>query len=142
MQVNFYPTFGGRSSFFTSLYEGDYSRILIAYCNLYQNIVYLGAFWFCLTFSRQKRSSHGNALSSEHSNTVSGRTLIPDTPPSSESAVSGLPVFLGLISVFGGLLFHMIWEANARYIFLYGLTLLPYTARGLGLLADSLSNYK
>ncbi len=135
-------TFGGRSSFFTSLYEGDYSRILIAYCNLYQNIVYLGAFWFCLTFSRQKRSSHGNALSSEHSNTVSGRTLIPDTPPSSESAVSGLPVFLGLISVFGGLLFHMIWEANARYIFLYGLTLLPYTARGLGLLADSLSNYK
>ena len=39
--------------------------------------------------------------------------------------------WIGMIGVFGGFLFHMIWEANARYIFLYGLLLLPYAARGL-----------
>ena len=40
-------------------------------------------------------------------------------------------LWIGLISAFGGFLFHMIWEANSRYIFLYGLMLLPYAARGL-----------
>lgn len=42
-----------------------------------------------------------------------------------------LYMWIGMISVFGGFLFHMIWEANSRYIFLYGLLLLPYAARGL-----------
>ncbi|MBD5550121.1 MAG: hypothetical protein HDQ96_02945 [Lachnospiraceae bacterium] len=100
-------TFGGRVPFFVSLYEGEYSKYLISYCNIYQNILYLGAFYFCLTAQRRKTQ---------------------------------LPVYLGLISVLGGFLFHMIWEANARYIFLYGLMLLPYTARGLSLLSDILNN--
>ncbi len=39
--------------------------------------------------------------------------------------------WIGMIGTFGGFLFHMIWEANSRYIFLYGLLLLPYAARGL-----------
>lgn len=39
--------------------------------------------------------------------------------------------WVGMIGVFGGFLFHMLWEANSRYIFLYGLLLLPYAARGL-----------
>ncbi len=39
--------------------------------------------------------------------------------------------WIGMIGVFGGFLFHMIWEANSRYIFLYGLLLLPYAAQGL-----------
>ncbi|MBE5864677.1 MAG: hypothetical protein E7292_00510 [Lachnospiraceae bacterium] len=42
-----------------------------------------------------------------------------------------LYMWTGMISVFGGFLFHMIWEANSRYIFLYGLLLIPYAARGL-----------
>ncbi len=42
-----------------------------------------------------------------------------------------LYLWIGLISAFGGFLFHMIWEANSRYIFLYGLMLVPYAARGL-----------
>ena len=42
-----------------------------------------------------------------------------------------LYLWIGLIGVFGGFLFHMIWEANSRYIFLYGLLLVPYAARGL-----------
>lgn len=48
-----------------------------------------------------------------------------------------LPVWLGLIGVAGGFLFHIIWEANARYIFVYSLLLLPYAARGLALLKDA-----
>lgn len=42
-----------------------------------------------------------------------------------------LYLWIAFISAFGGFLFHMIWEANSRYIFLYGLMLLPYAARGL-----------
>lgn len=101
-------TFGGRVPFFVSLYEGDYSKYLISYCNIYQNILYLGAFWFCLAAWRKKPR---------------------------------LPEYLGLISVLGGFLFHMIWEANARYIFLYGLALLPFTARGLSLLSDAFRHF-
>ncbi len=42
--------------------------------------------------------------------------------------------YLGLIGVLGGFLFHTIWEANSRYIFVYGLLLLPYGAKGLDIL--------
>lgn len=45
--------------------------------------------------------------------------------------------YLGMIGVFGGFLFHMIWEANARYIFLYGLLLLPYAACGIARLSNN-----
>ncbi len=45
--------------------------------------------------------------------------------------INHLYLWTGMIGAFGGFLFHMIWEANARYIFLYGLMLLPYAARGL-----------
>lgn len=41
-------TFGGRTEFFTSLYEGEYSRIFIEYSNIYQNVLYLGVFIFCI----------------------------------------------------------------------------------------------
>lgn len=109
-------TFGGRKPFFTSLYEGDYSKYLISYCNLYQNLLYLGAFWFCLVSIRQGKRR------------------------SSSSPEEQLPAFLGLIGVLGGFLFHMLWEANARYILPYGLALLPYGARGLSLLCGRLSN--
>ena len=49
---------------------------------------------------------------------------------------TALYLYLGLIGAFGGFLFHMIWEANARYIFLYGLLLIPYAAAGLSGLGD------
>lgn len=31
----------------------------------------------------------------------------------------------------GGFLFHTIWEANSRYIFVYSLLLMPYCAAGI-----------
>lgn len=101
-------TFGGRSPFFVSLYEGEYSKYLVSYCNLYQNILYLGAFWFCLAALRRK---------------TFGFQLL---------------AYLELISAFGGFLFHMIWEANSRYIFLYALAMLPFTAKGLSMLGDTI----
>ncbi len=51
-----------------------------------------------------------------------------------------LPEYIGLIGVTGGFLFHIIWEANSRYIFPYSLLLIPYCARGLSLLSGSLNN--
>lgn len=114
-------TFGGRKPFFVSLYEGNGSKYLIFYCNLYQNILYLGTFWFCLASFRQGRKPTP-ACSAEYSYNAE------------------LPAYLGLIGMLGGFLFHMLWEANARYIFPYGLAMLPCCARGLSLLSDSLSN--
>ncbi len=97
-------TYGGRTSFFLSLYEGKGSHFWIAYCNQYQNLLYLGAFFFVLTAFRKK--------------------------------LNALPIYLGLVVVIGGFLFHIFWEANSRYIFLYSLLLMPYAARGLTELAQ------
>ncbi len=96
-------TFGGRQPFFTELYEGKYSERFIAYCNALQNIIYLGSFLFCLGICKKKIDSN----------------------------IKELPLYLGFIAIFGGFLFHMIWEANSRYIFLYGMLLLPYAAAGI-----------
>ncbi len=102
-------TFGGRRELFVSLYEGSLSHGLIAYCNFYQNIIYLGAFVYCLTPFLKKREK------------------------TSESNIGhSLPAYIGLIAVLGGFLFHMIWEANSRYILLYGLTMLPFATKGFG----------
>lgn len=114
-------TFGGRKAFITSLYEGSGSKYVIFYCNLYQNILYLGVFWFCLTSFRQDR-----------------KQLIFSSVD--YSLREQLPSYLSLIGVLGGFLFHMLWEANARYIFLYGLAMLPCCAKGLSLLGSTLSN--
>lgn len=96
-------TFGGRRAFFQELYQGKYSGAFIAYCNAFQNIVYLGLFLCCVGICKKKI----------------------------DVKIKGLPFYLGLIGVFGGFLFHMIWEANSRYIFLYGMLLLPYAAAGI-----------
>lgn len=97
-------TFGGRNRFFHSLYEGSLSRLFISYCNVYQNILYLGAVACFYTLWRNRRK---------------------------EDLSSALYVYLGFIAVLGGFLFHTFWEANARYIFPYSLLLLPYACGGI-----------
>lgn len=42
-----------------------------------------------------------------------------------------LYVYVGLIAVLGGFLFHTFWEANSRYIFSYSLLLMPYCGAGV-----------
>lgn len=106
-------TYGGRHSFFVSLYEGDFSRCFIGFCNLYQNIMYLGALVCFCVLGRESRKK--------------------ESPPA-------LNLYLGFIAVVGGFLFHIFWEANSRYIFLYSLLLLPYTAKGLCSLAAFISS--
>lgn len=108
-------TFGGRHPIFVSLYEGEYSSYVITYCNVYQNLLYLGAFLFCLfELLRSKK--------------------VPSFDDTSDDV--NLVNYLGLIGVIGGFLFHMIWEANSRYIFLYSLLLLPYAAKGISALIE------
>lgn len=97
-------TFGGRNSFFHSLYEGTLSRFFISYCNIYQNVLYLGAAICFYALWRDRRKK--------------GRS-------------PALYVYLGFIAVLGGFLFHIFWEANARYIFPYSLMLLPYASSGI-----------
>lgn len=96
---------GGRSRIVESLYTGPLARPFNHYCNIYQLLVYGGAL-LCL-LKMQK----------------------PGGSPE-DSRPSLLP-YIGMIAVLGGFLFHMVWEANSRYIFPYFLLLLPYAAQGL-----------
>lgn len=111
-------TFGGRREFFQSVYEGNCSRYFIEYANQYQNLIYLGAFLFCVMdiFRSLRRRRNLSSMTNPELN-------IQKDPI--------FPTYLGLIAVFGGFLFHMLWEANSRYIFLYSLLLIPYAAYGL-----------
>lgn len=97
-------TFGGRNTFFQELYEGRYSTYFIEFCNLLQNQIYLGVLLFAVLTYKKKTSVH----------------------------TQGLPLYVFMIAILGGLLFHMLWEANSRYILPYGLLLLPYAAYGIG----------
>lgn len=46
-------------------------------------------------------------------------------------AADRLYIYVGLIAVLGGFLFHTFWEANSRYIFSYSLLLMPYCGAGV-----------
>lgn len=107
-------TFGGRIELIAKIYEGPYSPYFIGYCNAYQNLLYLGALLFALLSLKKK--TLGN--------------------------IPGLPLYLGMIGVLGGFLFHLMWEANARYIFPYGLLLLPYAAYGISMLLKQYSLFR
>ncbi len=96
-------TFGGRNAFFKSLYEGEGSHAFIAYGNGYQTCLYLGALLFVLLPMKECFKKKEDLLT-----------------------------YVGFIAVLGGLLFHMMWEANSRYIFTYSLLLMPYAAAGFG----------
>ena len=97
-------TYGGRSSFFKEVYEGSLSGGYIEWCNAWQNALYLGVLVFCIDSLKKRRESR-----------VADR----------------LYVYVGLIAVLGGFLFHTFWEANSRYIFSYSLLLMPYCGAGV-----------
>lgn len=97
-------TYGGRSDFFREVYEGTLSRVYIEWGNAWQNVLYLGCLLFCIGGWRNRKKS---------------------------SAGSSLYVYVGLIAVLGGFLFHTVWEANSRYIFSYSLLMMPYCAAGV-----------
>lgn len=93
----------GRIKYVEELYTGRLATPFIHYCNIYQLLIYGGSFTCMLPLCRR-------------------RTQAPAV---------GLPFYVGMIAVLGGFLFHMVWEANSRYIFPYFLLLVPYAALGL-----------
>ena len=95
-------TYGGRSEFFQEVYDGSLSSAYIEWGNAWQNVLYLGTLLFCVTTVRRRRKG-----------------------------TDSLYLYVGLIAVLGGFLFHILWEANSRYIFLYSLMLMPYCAAGV-----------
>ena len=50
-----------------------------------------------------------------------------------------LPKAYFMLNIFGGFLFHMIWEAQSRYVLGYFVLMLPLAAAGL---ADILDNVR
>lgn len=103
--------YGGRSGFFQEVYDGSLSSAYIEWGNAWQDVLYLGTLVFCVSAVQRKRKGTGTA-------------------PQGSSADS-LYLYVGLIAVLGGFLFHILWEANSRYIFLYSLLLMPYCAAGV-----------
>lgn len=102
--------FGGRAQIINDIYNGEYNKYFVALCNMFQNAVYIGVFiWSLLSIKKflSIRNYRGN-----------------------------LAVFLGIITVIGGLMFHMMWEANSRYIYPYAMLLVPYAAYGFGHLIE------
>lgn len=103
--------YGGRSGFFQKVYDGSLSSAYIEWCNAWQNVLYLGTLVFCVSAVHRKRKNTATA------------------PQGSDT--DSLYLYAGLIAVLGGFLFHILWEANSRYIFLYSLLLMPYCAAGI-----------
>lgn len=108
-------TFGGRTPLIQNFYDGIAGRLLIELCNAYQNLLYLGCLLYtAAAYKWSRKKSH--AIFREND---------PVWP--------NLLILVGLLAAVGGFMFHMVWEANSRYIFPYAVLLLPYGARGLSL---------
>ena len=144
-------TYGGRSAFFKEVYEGSLSGGYIEWCNAWQNVLYLGVLVFCIDSLKKRRKSKvvGHMADQTAGHTVgctadqtaghtAGRTadqmadqLGADRHDADRHGVDQLYVYVGLIAVLGGFLFHTFWEANSRYIFSYSLLLMPYFGAGV-----------
>jgi hypothetical protein len=106
-------TFGGRIPIIQSIYDGDLSTFLVEGCNILQNLLYLGCLIFICWVARAR---------------------FLKSPAKADDSLwirADLLPYVGLIAAFGGFVFHMLWEANSRYIFPYSILLLPYAAWGL-----------
>lgn len=127
-------TYGGRSAFFKEVYEGSLSGGYIEWCNAWQNVLYLGVLVFCIGSLKNRRKSkvvgHMADQTAEH---TAGCTAdhMADRHGADWHGADRLYIYVGLIAVLGGFLFHTFWEANSRYIFSYSLLLMPYCGAGV-----------
>ena len=132
-------TYGGRSAFFKEVYEGSLSGGYIEWCNAWQNVLYLGVLVFCIDSLKKRRKSkvvghmadqtagHTAGCTADHMADQHGA----DWHGADRLGADRLYVYVGLIAVLGGFLFHTFWEANSRYIFSYSLLLMPYCGAGV-----------
>ena len=142
-------TYGGRSAFFQEVYEGSLSGGYIEWCNAWQNVLYLGVLVFCIDSLKKRRKSKvvghmadqtagytagctADHMADQHGADWHGADRLgADRHGADRHGVDQLYVYVGLIAVLGGFLFHTFWEANSRYIFSYSLLLMPYCGTGV-----------
>lgn len=150
-------TYGGRSAFFKEVYEGSLSGGYIEWCNAWQNVLYLGVLVFCIDSLKKRRKSkvvghmadqtagqHGaDQLGADRhgADQLDADQLGADQHGADQHGADWhgadwhgadrLYIYVGLIAVLGGFLFHTFWEANSRYIFSYSLLLMPYCGAGV-----------
>lgn len=147
-------TYGGRSAFFKEVYEGSLSGGYIEWCNAWQNVLYLGVLVFCIDSLKKRRESrvaghmadqtvgHTAGCTADHMadqldadqlgvDRHGADRLGADRHGADRLGADRLYVYVGLIAVLGGFLFHTFWEANSRYIFSYSLLLMPYCGAGV-----------
>lgn len=143
-------TYGGRSAFFKEVYEGSLSGGYIEWCNAWQNVLYLGVMVFCIdSLNKHRKSKVAGQTTGQTAECTTGQTagqldaeqldaeqlgadrLGADWLGADQHGADRLYVYVGLIAVLGGFLFHTFWEANSRYIFSYSLLLMPYCGAGV-----------
>ena len=137
-------TYGGRSAFFKEVYEGSLSGGYIEWCNAWQNVLYLGVLVFCIDSLKKRRKSkvvghmadqtagHTAGCTADHMADQHGADRHgADRHGADWHGADRLYIYVGLIAVLGGFLFHTFWEANSRYIFSYSLLLMPYCGAGV-----------
>lgn len=142
-------TYGGRGAFFKEVYEGSLSGGYIEWCNAWQNILYLGMLVFCIDSLKKRRefrvaghmadqtAGHTAGCTADHmadqldADQLGADQLGADRHGADRHGADRLYVYVGLIAVLGGFLFHTFWEANSRYIFSYSLLLMPYCGAGV-----------
>ena len=149
-------TYGGRSAFFKEVYEGSLSGEYIEWCNAWQNVLYLGVMVFCIDSLKKRRKSkvvghradqtaghttgctadqtaeHTAGCTADQTAEQHGADQLgADRHGADRHGADRLYVYVGLIAVLGGFLFHTFWEANSRYIFSYSLLLMPYCGAGV-----------
>ena len=127
-------TYGGRSAFFKEVYEGSLSGGYIEWCNAWQNALYLGVLIFCIDSLKKRRESRATGhMDGRTADRMAEHTAgcTADRPGTDRLGTDHLYVYVGLIAVLGGFLFHTFWEANSRYIFSYSLLLMPYCGTGV-----------
>lgn len=137
-------TYGGRSAFFKEVYEGSLSGGYIEWCNAWQNVLYLGVLVFCIGSLKKRRKSkvvghmadqtagHTAGCTADHmADQLGADRHGADRHGADRLGTDRLYVYVGLIAVLGGFLFHTFWEANSRYIFSYSLLLMPYCGAGI-----------
>lgn len=132
-------TYGGRSAFFKEVYEGSLSGGYIEWCNAWQNVLYLGVLVFCIdSLKKRRKSKVVGHMADQTAGHTAGCTadhmadqLDADQLGADQHGADRLYIYVGLIAVLGGFLFHTFWEANSRYIFSYSLLLMPYCGAGV-----------
>ena len=99
----------GRSALVENIYNGDFRLVFLEFCNVYQVLIFGTGFLCMFHFSRKRNQ-----------------------------AKSSIILYVGLIALWGGFLFHFLWEANSRYVFPFTLLLLPYCAKGIEVVLDKI----